>query len=263
MAEDTALDRAHAAMQAEPEDTAARLRFFERLLDGELFLLLEREAEGDDLTPEVFPVEGIPYVLVFDREERLAGFVGRQAPYAALSGRLIVSLLQGQGIGIGVNLDAAPSETLLPAGAVDWMAGMLAQRPEQAEARPEAFHPPASLPGALLTGLDAKLAAAAGLAPLAYVAGVSYAGGGRSHMLAFIDAVEGAEAALAQAAGEALAFSGIEAGSIDVAFFDAADPVAAKLAKVGLRIDLPQPEAPEILSPAAPGMDPDKPPKLR
>lgn len=263
MAEDTALDRAHAAMQAAPEDDALRLRFFERLLDGELFLLLAAEAEGETLTPQVFPVEGAPYVLVFDREERLAGFVGQQAPYAALSGRTVVSLLAGQGIGLGVNLDAGPSETLLPADAVGWMAGMLAQRPEEAEARPEAFHPPAGLPEALLSGLDAKFASVAGLAPLAYVAGVTYAGGVRSHMLAFIDAVEGAEAALAQAAGEALVFSGVEAGSIDVAFFAASDPAAAKLAKVGLRVDLPVPEAPEVLSPAAPGMDPEKPPKLR
>ena len=35
----TALDKAHAAMQAAPEDPQARLKFFERFADNELFLL--------------------------------------------------------------------------------------------------------------------------------------------------------------------------------------------------------------------------------
>jgi hypothetical protein len=35
----------------------------------------------------------------------------------------------------------------------------------------------------------------------------------------------------------------------------------ARLAKVGLRFDIPEPE--EAPGPAAPGMDPDRPPRLR
>ena len=48
---ETPLDRAHDAMQAEPGDDAARLRFYERLADAELFLLLDAEAEGDRSNP--------------------------------------------------------------------------------------------------------------------------------------------------------------------------------------------------------------------
>lgn len=263
MTEPTALDRAHAAMQAAPDDDAARMRFFERLIDGELFVLLAEEAEGDDITPELFEVGGQPFLLVFDREERLANFVGKPAPYAAMSGRLIVTMLEGQNIGLGVNLDAGPSEMLLPYQAVEWLQTMIAHRPKEVEARPKELSAPAGLPDALLPALDAKLAIAAGLAPLAYLVGVTYEGGARGHLLAFIDAETGAENALANAANEALSFSGIEAGEMDVAFFDASDPIAARLAKVGLRFDLPQPQAPERLAPSAPGMDPDKPPILR
>lgn len=263
MSEETVLDRAHAAMEAAPDDDAVRLRFFERLLDGELFLLLEKEAEGDNLTPDVFTVEDQPFVLVFDREERLAAFVGRPAPYAALSGRIVASLLDGQGIGLGLNLGTGLSEMLLPAEAVTWMVEVIANAPTEVEARPEEVMPPAGIPEAVLTALDAKLAIAAGLAPLVYLVGVRYGDGTKGHLLAFVDAERGAERALAQAANEALVFSGIEAGSIDVAFFDASDPITPRLAKVGLRFDLPEPEKPEILSPAAPGMDPDRPPKLR
>ncbi|MGB8622714.1 MAG: SseB family protein, partial [Paracoccaceae bacterium] len=134
MADQTPLDRAHAAMEAAPEDDAVRLRFFERLADCELFLLLSREAEGEDIAPKVFDLEGGAFVLVFDREERLADFVGETAPYAALSGRLIAGMLAGQGIGMGVNLGVAPSSILIPAEAIGWLADTLGQRPAEVEA---------------------------------------------------------------------------------------------------------------------------------
>ena len=82
-------------------------------------------------------------------------------------------------------------------------------------------------------------------------------------MLAFVDALEGARDALASAVAEALTFSGIEAGALDVAFFSASDPITARLARVGLRIDLPQPPRPTPAQPQAPGSDPDTPPILR
>jgi hypothetical protein len=258
----TLLDRAHAAMEAAPGDDAARLRFFERLADAELVLLLAQEAEGAQVTPEVFEVGEARYVLVFDSEARLAGFVGRPAPYAALSGRAVARMLAGQGIGLGLNLEVAPSSILIPAGAVDWLAETLARRPSEVAERPEEIAAPGELPEALLEALDAKLAAAAGLAPAAYLARVRYAGGRPGHLLAFVDAAEGAEPALAQAVGEALIFSGLEAGELDVAFFAAADPVAARLARAGLRIEIAAPERPARRV-AAPGMDPERPPKLR
>ena len=83
----TDLDIAHAAMDADPENDAKRLQFYERLADTELFMLLGAEAEGDKVEPELFEIEDQNFVLIFDREERLAQFVGREAPYAGLSGR--------------------------------------------------------------------------------------------------------------------------------------------------------------------------------
>lgn len=263
MTEETALDSAHSAMEATPGDDATRLRFYERLADSELFLLLSEEAQGDNMTPEVFEVTGGSFVLVFDREERLARFVGQPAPYAALSGRVIVQMLTGQGIGLGLNLEVAPSSILIPPDALDWLSGTLSQTPDQVEARLSKVSAPRGLPESLLTGLDVKLVTARGLANSAYLVGVTYDHGGQGHMLAFVDAVDGAQSALAKAAGEALTFSGIEAGAIDVGFFDASDPVAAQLAVVGLRFDLPQAVAPDPVTPTVPGSDPSKPPILR
>ena len=251
--EKTVLDEAHAAMVAAPENGAARLRFYERLADSELFLLLERESDGESIEPQVFPLEGGPVVLVFDRELRLGEFLGKPA----------AKLLSGQGIGLGVNLGTEGSEIILPAEAVDWLAETLDHRPKEAEERPEELSAPGAVPKALLSGLDAKLASAAGLAKTVYLAGVRYRGGRQTHLLAFIDAVRGAEGALATAAGEALTFSGLEAGEMDVVFFAASDPISARLAKVGLRFELPEPPKSEVTEITPPGMDPDAPPILK
>jgi hypothetical protein len=258
----TDLDQAHAAMEAAPDDDAARLRFYERLADTELFVLLGAEAQGDQITPELFEIEDQRFALVFDREERLSQFVGREAPYAGLPGRTLVQMLQGQGIGLGLNLDVAPSAMLVPAEAVDWLVHTLSHGPDETEARLTELSAPMGLPEVVVTGLDRKLATAAGMARFAYLAAATYDDGARGHVLAFVDAVEGAEKPLASAASEALTFSGIEAGVMDVLFVRASDPLAAHLARVGLRFDLPVPEA-APQAPGAPGMDPKSPPKLR
>jgi hypothetical protein len=81
--------------------------------------------------------------------------------------------------------------------------------------------------------------------------------------LAFVGAIPRAQDALVRAASEALTFSGIEAGAMDVGFFAPSDPVVAKLAKVGLRFDLPQGEALQQTPRLPPGSDPAKPPILK
>lgn len=100
------------------------------------------------------------------------------------------------------------------------------------------------------------------MAEAAFLAGTKSEDGGAGHLLGFVGAVEGAEPALAKAASEALTFSGIEAGAMDVGFFGPHDPAAAALARVGLKFDLPQPEQ-RVVQQITPGSDPDKPPVLK
>ena len=254
----TQIDDAHAVMETSDE---ARLRFFETVASSELFLLLEKEAEGENIEPRLFNVDGANVALVFDTPERLTEFSGDISAYAAMSGRVLVSLLEGEELSLGLNLEVAPSSTLLGPEAISWLHTTLGKKPDEVEARPEELTPPSSLPEVLITSLSSKLATAAGLAKIAYLAGVTYDNGVQNHLLAIIDPVPGSETALANAVNEALVFSGIEAGSIDVSFFKASDAMAAKLAKVGLRFDLPLP--PETPEQTAPGSNPDKPPILR
>ncbi len=260
MTEPTPLDDAHAAMMADPASDIARLRFYERIADVELYLLLEAEPEGDQISAKLLEDA---YVIVFDRAARLAAYVGEAAPYVALSGRAIAGMLAGQGLGMAVNLSVAPSEILLPAAAVDWLRQTLAREADQVEARLSQVLPPKGLPETLIAALDAKLATATGMAAGAYLVGVEYADGGRGHLLGFVGAIPRAQEALVRAASEALTFSGIEAGAMDVGFFAPSDPTVAKLAKVGLRFDLPQGEGLQQTPRLAPGMDPSKPPILK
>ncbi|WP_372893647.1 SseB family protein [Rhodosalinus sp.] len=257
---DTPLDQAHAAMEAAPEDEARRRAFYDRLALSELYLLLEEEPAEDRLSPRIFPLDEGRIVVAFDLEERLSAFAGGAAPYAAISGRTLARMLAEQDVGLGLNLEA-PSAILLPAEAMAWLAERAPEAPRAIAERPVALHPPGDLPEGLLAALDARLAAAAGRASAAWLAEAEYSGGGRAALLAFTGTAPGAEGALAQAAGEALAFSGLEAGWLDLAFSQAGEALADRLAAVALRIELPAPEAPE--GPAPPGQDPDRPPRLR
>lgn len=259
----TPLDVAIAATDATPEDDSPRLALYRLLADAELLLLLTEEPLGDTLSPRVFPLADGPVVLAFDSEERLADFAQGPAPYAALPGRIIAAQLAGQGIGLGLNLGVAPASTILPPSAMDWLSSTLATAPQETSATPRSFHSPRALPETLATALAAKLARAGGLADCALLAAVDYSDGRRGHMLAFIDARPQAIEPLARAAAEALTFSGIEAGEMDVTFLAASDPATAALARVARRFDLPAPARTEPAAPTAPGMDPDRPPRLR
>lgn len=255
------LDQAYAAMQA--GDEVAGLRFYRLLADATLFLLLEREAEGSRVDPRVFDLPDGPVLLAYSSEERLAGLGGGPFAYAALPGRLIAQQMLGQGLSLGLNFGTgAASETMLPPEALRWLCEMLEAAPVEIEAKPAQFFAPAGLPAALSDALTFTLGGAAGLAQAALLAGVRYSDGRLGHVLAVIDAVEGAEDALARALGEALVFSGLEASELDVTFLASSEAVVAELARVAVVFDVPAPVVTAAVERAAPGMG-DQPPRLR
>ncbi|MBZ4023163.1 hypothetical protein CKO11_11920 [Rhodobacter sp. TJ_12] len=264
----TPYDRAHAAMEAAPDNEALRLAVYDRLADAELFLLLEEEPVDEDITPQVFSTEEGDFILAFDLEERLSAFVGAPAPYAALPGRVIAQTLAGEGVGLGINLGVANSAMLLPPEALEWLTDTLTHAPQATSAIPVAFDaptlPPAVL-GLLLPAFEAKFDQLAGLATHALLGGVTYEGGGRGHVLAFVGAPEPAQPGIAKAMAEALAFSGLEAGEIDVTFLAEDDAATEVLMEKALVLHLPERVEEEVqeLNRTPPGMDPDKPPILR
>lgn len=261
----TSLDRAHEAMQAAPDDEVARRGFYQCLADSELFLLLVREAEGGRMEPEVFAFDEMSYVLVFDREERMAEFLGRAAPYGALSGRALVGLLKGRGLGLALNPEVAPSSIMLPGEAVDWLAGMLEPAPEEMQGAVARDLDAPELGEVVLTAIESRLMRMAGVASAASLVKARFDDGETGHMLAVFDAVPEAQAALAKAMGEVQSFLGVEGQGFDIAFFSGAGRVAEKARAVGYWIELPELKEDENVQVpgAAPGMNPDKPPILR
>ena len=72
MTEATPLDIAHAAMMADESDDAARLRFYERMADVELFLLLEDEPDADQVSPVLLEELHEQLSVVLDGAQLLA-----------------------------------------------------------------------------------------------------------------------------------------------------------------------------------------------
>ncbi len=262
MTAQTALDTAHSAMSAAPDDEHLRSAFYQTFADCDLFILLESESTNDSIAPRVLTVDGDDYILAFDQEERLAEFASDTAFHAVLNGRAMASMLAGQGIGIGLNLGVAPSSFLMPASAIDWVNSALTHTPQQLEDQPTGISAPHALSDGFLRALEGKLTRAGGLTEQAFLAAFTYATASQN-TLVFINAVPDAQGALAKAVNEAVVFSGQADSALDVVFLDGDHPVLPQLAKVGLRIDLPAPEKPEPRSPTAPGTDPNNPPILR
>lgn len=259
----TELDALHAAMQA--GDEAEGLAFWRAFADAELFLLLEAEAGDGVVQPRLFDLAEGRLILAFDTEERLAAFAGAPLPYAALPGRVIAQEMAGQGLSLGLNLGSdAASETVLPPEALDWLIEMLDQAPPEAlEAQIVEVLPP-RVPQQVMEALARALSGlpGQGAAVGAYLAGVRYGDGRRGQLLAVTGLAPSVEAKLARAVTEALAFSGIEAGALDLAFPAEGDALVARLLRVALVL---QGEAPEAAPEQAtgPGMDPGRPPRLR
>jgi hypothetical protein len=257
------LDQAHAAMAN--GDEAGLLRFYQILADATLFILLEREAEGERVDPKIFDLPDGPVLLAFDSEERLAAWGQGPLPYAALPGRIIAQHLSGTGVSLGLNFGSdAASETLLPPEAMRWLSEMLETAPAEMQATPARFFAPQDVPDALIDALTFTLSGATGLVSAALLAGVRYDDGRLGHVLALIDAHPAAQEALARAMSEALSFSGLEAGELDVTFLNGGEPAVSAMAAVARVFDIPWPETVEpAQSPTAPGMNPDRPPVLR
>lgn len=256
----TPLDQAHLAALSAPGHDGLRLAFLERLAEAELYLWLEREPEGDMLEPRVFPLSEGPVVLAFDLEERLSAFAEGPACRAVLSGRALAALLAGRGLGLGLNLGDAPSAQILPADAVDWLAGLGEGALAPETGRPEAMAPP-HRPEAEAV-LRRKLALAAGLASHGWLVDAVWPDTRRGPLFVLVDPRPGAGPALAAAIGEAARFADGVLDDLALVLASAEDAIAREAAVIGRRIDLPP--APEpALRPSPPGSMPDRPPRLR
>ena len=71
---------------------------------------------------------------------------------------------------------------------------------------------------------------------------MDWSDGSRGHLLAFVGARPGSEEPLAAGINAAVALSGAEDLRLDVTFLPEGDPVIERIAKVGLRFDMEDPD---------------------
>ena len=246
-----------------PENQPTRLRFFNAFLDSELCLLLSKEAGEETISPIVAYCRGIEHVLVFTCENSLVEYSKKVAPYAALSGRVIVDMLARANLGLAFNFAMPSSELILTAGDIKWLNEIVAESPYIHEARPTLFFPLGTEGEKLASILTEKLLPAANLAASFWLVGVQYDDQSQGVLLIILDARPGAEAPLAKAAIEAVAFSGFDNLPFDVSFLKGQNKLAETVKRQGQPLLFPKLPTKMLSLPSIPGGDPSKPPQLR
>lgn len=256
----TPLDEAHAALTAAPDSDPLRRAYYDRLALVELFLLLDREPEGDRIAPRLLELEEGQIVLAFDTEERLTGVAG-EAFYAGMQGSELIKLAADQGLGLGINLGVGAGEYLLAHRDLVWIAGTLAAELDEIDAQLTAWRP-AQVEDAVVLAIDARLAASAGMLESAILAKAVYSDGTERLAICLVGADADDLPTLGQSLNQGVAL--VAPGTaLDVLGFASHDPRLQALQRVGLIFQIPEPEKDTIVPGAAPGLDPARPPKLR
>ncbi len=254
----TLLDQSVAALTSTPQAEHLQRQFYDRLSGSDLYLLLEAEAKDDQVTPKLMDMDGQSVVLVFDRVDRLAEFAKGQAPFACLPGKDLCALLAANNLGMMLNPETSEHPHLLLAEDVAWVAENLAGMAQTVAAKVTGLRAPQPQTDPLWSAIQTRLSAFEGAAKRAVLAAASYEDGTEGVLVGFIDAREERQAELAATVQDAVALI-MPAGQVDVGFFAEGEHIAGALLRNGVMFDLPQTPT---YAPTAPGMDPDKPPKL-
>lgn len=257
MTDPSPLDRTIARL--DPADEIACRAFYDQVAHCELHVLLADEASGDQATPRLIASDMGRFVLAFDRAERLSDFAGGVAPSLNLPGKDLCAMLAPLGLGLGLNVDVSDDPYLLAPDIVAWIAGTLAEpQPQEALGRPTALRRPAAVPAGFLEALTSRLSQLPGAAKQAVLSSATYSGANERLLLGVVDADPARQADLTGTVRDAVALLMPER-PLDIGFFRGDDPLTAALRRNGLTFDFP--EAQQII-PGAPGMDPDRPPRL-
>ncbi len=257
----TALDRAHAAAEAAPDDEALRWQVYAALAQSELFVLLECEPDDGPIRPQVFDLDEGRFVLAFDAEERLTEFTGGPAGYAGLPGRALAAMLAPAGLGLALNLGAVSSR-LLPPDALGWLIEALEAEPQPRSEAPVG-HRALDEADRLAAALTPHLPTLAGLVTALHLTEAVYPDASRAPLLTLETPAPEAARPLARMLAEALRFANAGPAEVDIAVVPEGAVELAELRAHALTLTPPAPVSAPVAAPRAPGSDPDKPPILR
>lgn len=261
MTPETDLDRAGRLAQRDPDSAEAQLLAFDLLLRSELFVLLEDDDPGSAVTPVIFPLQPEPAIVAFDTEERLTGFAGGPAAYAALPGRALIDAIVGQEVALALNIDREDCALHLGAATLTWIADTMAvATPAPARLEDlESVTPPGPLDERFLASIGGRIATDSGLIGGAILTETAR----KSLLLALIDVAGEAQEAVARHVAEAVALWGERVPAVDYVFLSEGDPRLGPLRRNGIEIEIPRAPEPTVQTLSVPGSDPSKPPKLR
>lgn len=251
---ETPLDRLHIAM-IKTADERSRRRYFSEFLATDIVLALEKPAD-QTLSPKTLVVGADTLALAFDTEKRLAGF-GQTHHYAVMAGRDLVELLKDSGLGLGLNLAGEGHALHLAPSHIQWLSQQNAD-PANVEEKITVIGPPGDVSGKLLDVLHRRLTSLAALAEAGFLVTTEQESGEGQLLLLLCGVPLQMRAQFAGHIAEALALENVDV-ALDVGFAEPGDPLLMAAARHGLQIEMPSPIKPTI---AAPGSDPDKPPKL-
>lgn len=235
-------------------DDAGRAAILRRLADTTLYLALAAEPRDDAAEVLRLPLgDGAEAALACDDDGRLATVLDRPVAHLALPGRDAARMLGAERLALLVN-PGAPSEMLLDADALGWLARALSQVPEEGDARLDRLSAPdPAVVAALAPALGMRLADRPDLVNDAVLVGAREATGRRLHLVVLRGTPPEARPALARAVAELIAFLPPLRIPVDVSFDD-----ALPLPPGAVTIRLDPIAAPEPAAPSEP-----RPPRLR
>ena len=252
------MDKTYARMQAAPNSDAAGLRFYEAFCDTNLHVLVNA-----DLSLQIFETSQGKLILAFDTEERMAEFVEQPTEFIKMPGRELVTQLKETDIGIGLNLNVAPTSQILTPEILDWVSALLSVDSTLMVDQVAGFSADCQLSDDDRTALTDRLVNFTGVVKAAYICGVTYADGATADALFFIDCDQDIEADLFTAMIETQKFAMDSSADLAIKFISSDSPALPEIQRHGHQLHIPAPIVTPTFQPSAPGMDPNKPPKLR
>ena len=252
------MDKTYAHMLASPESDTAGLRFYEAFCDTNLSVLVNA-----DLSMQVFETSQGKIILAFDTEERVAEFVDQPTEFIKMPGRELVTQLRGTDTGIGLNLNVAPTSQILTPEILAWISELLSVDSTLLVDQVAGFSADCQLSAEDRTALTDRLANFAGRVEAAYLCGVTYTDGAMADALFIVDCDPTIEADLFTAMIETQKFAKEDVADLAIKFISSSSPALLEIRRHGDELHLPKPIVTPAFQPTAPGMDPDKPPKLR
>ena len=218
-------------------------QFYEILAEARIFVLLDRDGDPEANEPKVFALKGANYILAFEAPDQADDLTGDHTQTSQALGMDIFKLLRGHGVGLALNMTGTSSATLISSDTVDMICAYYDGRagedlvPDADTSQFKALLTPKTFPDTLENAISERLYDLASRFSKALLLQAEYEGSRTGYLLAFADAEEADRSALVSVVEAAMREVGRSDIELDVAFLSDADPMAARIEKVGRLIE--------------------------